>query len=79
MRSALMKSSLFIRIIMSWVHPDQGHPFVRLIYSVTEPVLDPIRRVLPTGGFGIDFSPIIVFLILEFLQRLTAPYVYYGL
>ena len=63
---------LLVRIFMSWVRPDPYNPFVKFIHNMTEPVLEPIRRYLPTGGF--DFSPIIVFVLLEFLQRLLFPY-----
>jgi YggT family protein len=54
---------------MSWIRPDPYHPFVRFIYKITEPVLEPIRRILPTGGIGLDLSPLIVFLLLHLLQR----------
>jgi YggT family protein len=61
---------LIIRIIMSWINADTRHPFSRWILTITEPVLQPIRRMLPTNQIGIDFSPIIVFLLLWFLQSL---------
>ncbi|HOG17005.1 MAG: YGGT family protein [Syntrophaceae bacterium PtaU1.Bin231] len=60
---------IIIRAILSWVNPDPYNPIVRLLYQVTEPVLDAIRRRLPIGGFGIDFSPVIVILVILFLQQ----------
>ncbi len=66
-----------IRIIMSWIRPSQHHPFVRFIYTMTDPVLDPIRRILPTSGMGFDFSPIVVFIILELLRNMLFSYSYY--
>ena len=56
------------RVVISWVNADPYNPIVRAIYSVTEPVLYRIRRALPVYGGGIDFSPIIVFIGIMFLQ-----------
>jgi YggT family protein len=56
------------RAIISWVNPDPYNAIVVFLYRVTEPVLRPIRRWLPTG-MGIDFSPVIVILVIVFLQR----------
>ncbi len=69
---------LLIRIVMSWIRPDPLHPFVKFIHDVTEPVLGPIRRMLPIQGFGFDFSPIIVFVILQLLEKMFLPYSYHG-
>jgi len=57
------------RVVLSWVNPDPFNPIVRFIHGVTEPVLHPIRRKLPLSFGGIDLSPIIVFLLIVFLQR----------
>lgn len=59
---------IIARAILSWVNPDPYNAIVRFIYQVTEPVLSRIRRMIPTYGMGMDFSPIIVFLIIMFLQ-----------
>ena len=62
------------RAILSWVSPDPYNPIVRFVHNVTEPVLYPIRRRLPLGFSGIDFSPIIVFLVIIFLQNFVVNY-----
>ncbi len=59
---------IIIRALISWVNPDPYNPIVQFLYRVTEPVLSPIRRLIPVYTTGIDFSPIIVFLIIIFLQ-----------
>jgi YggT family protein len=59
---------IIIRALISWVNPDPYNPIVQFLYRITEPVLSPIRRLIPTYTTGIDFSPIIVFLIIMFLQ-----------
>jgi len=59
---------IIVRALISWVSPDPYNPIVRFLYAVTEPVLSPIRRMLPFTSMGIDFSPIIVFLVIIFLK-----------
>ncbi|NMB45880.1 MAG: YggT family protein [Firmicutes bacterium] len=60
---------IFARIILSWIpNVDYYHPLVRFLYEATEPILQPFRRLLPSLG-GIDFSPILVFLVLEFVRN----------
>ncbi len=57
------------RAVLSWVNPDPYNPIVRFIHNVTEPVLYRIRTKLPLDFGGIDFSPIIVILVIIFLQN----------
>lgn len=59
---------IFIRAIISWVNPDPFNPIVQFLYRATEPLLAPIRRVVPLGNMAFDFSPVIAFLILLFLR-----------
>ncbi len=57
------------RVLLSWFpNFDRSNPIVRLIYDVTEPILQPIRNLLPQTGM-IDFSPLIVFLIITVLMQ----------
>jgi YggT family protein len=57
------------RAVLSWVNPDPYNPIVRFLYQATEPVLYRIRSSLPFQLTGIDFSPIIVFVIIIFLDN----------
>lgn len=59
---------IIARAILSWVNPDPFNPIVRFLYRVTEPVLRPIRRRLPTMQMGLDLSPMLVILAIYFLQ-----------
>jgi YggT family protein len=59
---------LIARAVISWVSPDPYNPVVRFLYNVTEPVLYRVRRLVPSVYGGIDFSPLIVLLGLQFLQ-----------
>ena len=59
---------VIIRALISWVNPDPYNPIVRFLVSATEPVLRPIRRLVPTYRIGIDLSPLIVILAIYFLN-----------
>ncbi|MBW1732647.1 MAG: YggT family protein [Deltaproteobacteria bacterium] len=64
------------RAVISWVNPDPYNTIVRFLYSVTEPVLYPIRRRLPINLGGLDFSPIIVILGIIFVQSFLIKTLY---
>lgn len=59
---------VIIGAVISWVNPDPYNPIVRFLRRATEPILRPIRRLLPVSGFGVDFSPVVLILIIYFLQ-----------
>jgi YggT family protein len=59
---------IIARAVLSWVNPDPYNPIVNFLYRITEPVLYRVRRWLPIGGMGIDFSPMIVLLVIFFLD-----------
>ncbi len=56
------------RAVLSWVSPDPYNPIVRFIHNVTEPVLYQIRKRVPMMYGSIDFSPIVVILLIIFLR-----------
>jgi YggT family protein len=70
-------------VIISWLTAfniiNYSNPYVRqingVLHQLTEPLLGPIRRVLPNLG-GLDFSPIILLLALQFVKRAIVYYVY---
>ena len=57
---------ILVRALISWVNPDPFNPVVQFLTRTTEPILQPIRRLLPP--MGIDISPIIAFLAIIFLK-----------
>jgi YggT family protein len=59
---------IIARALISWVNPDPYNKIVIFLYRVTEPVLRPVRRLMPWRNMGIDLSPIIVMLAILFLQ-----------
>ncbi|MDD2332293.1 MAG: YggT family protein [Candidatus Cloacimonetes bacterium] len=59
---------ILIRVVMSWLVRDYSNPIFRFVYTITEPVLGRIRRLLPP--MGLDLSPIILYFIINILIRL---------
>ena len=73
----LFTIAIFARVILTFIIPMSGnrpHPIVisisTLVNQVTEPVLGPVRRSLPTFG-GMDFSPMVVLIVLIVLRRVV--------
>lgn len=63
---------LITSIILSWIRPSPYHPvwgpIIRIVGAVVDPILNPIRRMMPPMG-GLDFSPMVVLLLARVLQR----------
>jgi len=59
---------VFARAVISWVQASPYNPIVQFLYTATEPILRPIRRRLPHTP-GVDLSPLVVLLLVVFLQR----------
>ena len=66
---------IIIRALLSWVNPDPYNPIVQILYRLTEPVLAPVRYRMPNIG-GIDASPIVVLLIIFFLQSFVVQSIF---
>jgi YggT family protein len=70
--SAVLSLMTFIvigRAIISWVNPDPHNPIVRFLNDSTEPLLTPLRRYIKPIGGTIDLTPIVLLLIIYFLQH----------
>ena len=63
----LLTIAIFARAILSWFNMDPRSPIIQVLDMVTEPVLDPIRRIMPRLGM-IDLSPLIAILLLQFVS-----------
>ena len=61
------------RVLMSWVNPMPSGGIGRLLFDLTEPILAPIRKILPRTQM-IDFSPLVAFLLLQLLADLAHRY-----
>ena len=60
---------IIVRTLWSWISPYPTNPAMRLIWNLTEPILGPVRSLLPSLG-GIDFSPMVAILLLQGLEYL---------
>ncbi len=63
----IYKLVLIARIALSWIPHNPHNPVITILYKITEPILEPVRRVIPSIG-GMDISPIIVFIALSFIK-----------
>ncbi len=59
---------ILARVISSWIIQDPTSQILRFLYAVTEPILGPIRSIMP--NMGLDFSPIVAYLLLNILRRI---------
>jgi len=63
--------------LITWVSPDPRNPVVVFLRRATEPVLEPVRRLLPPWRTaGLDLSPVIVLIAIQFVQRVVLPSLY---
>jgi YggT family protein len=60
---------VFAAVIVSWLNLSPDNPIVRVTRALTEPVLEPIRKILPDLG-GIDLSPMVLLFGIQLLRRL---------
>lgn len=56
--------AIIIQVVLSWVAPQSNNPIIGLLYQITEPIMAPARKLLPPMG-GMDFSPIITFMLIQ--------------
>jgi YggT family protein len=67
---------VIIRALLSWVRPDPYNPIVRFICGLVDPVAYRISRVIPTRIGMMDLSPLILILIVYFLQAFLVPVIH---
>ena len=60
---------IIVQVIISWINPDAYNPITMIMYQLSEPILRPVRRIIPSAG-GFDFSPLIVLVIINLLMIL---------
>ena len=71
--SGVLYVALLARVLSSWFNIGQTSPFypiIKLVFQVTEPILAPIRRVLPRLWM-LDLSPMVALILLSFIQRMV--------
>jgi len=67
----VLTAAIFIRVLLSWFPIDPRNPLVTILYEVTEPILEPLRRVVPRLGM-IDISPMIAIILIQVIGQFAA-------
>jgi YggT family protein len=67
----LLALCIFFRAILSWVSPDPTNPIVQFLDQITEPILGPLRQIVPRIGM-IDITPLVAIILLSFMSELVA-------
>jgi YggT family protein len=65
----ILSLAILARVLLSWVRVNPFNPVVSLLDQITEPILGPLRRIIPPIGM-IDITPIVALFLLRFLQRI---------
>ena len=60
---------IMVRVVLSWIPHDPYNQLIKLIYQITDVILNPIKEVLPLQSMGIDFSPIAAFFLIGFAKK----------
>jgi len=79
--SIVFNAFLFIVILsalLTWFNPDPYHPVVRFIWGLTEPIFRMIRKRIPLIFSGLDFTPVVVIIIIYFLKGFLVPVLLQG-
>ncbi len=70
----LLEMLILVRILLSWIVGYQGGSVMRLLYNLTEPILQPVRNMVDKsplgGGVGLDFSPVFALILLRLVKAL---------
>ncbi|MCH8949971.1 MAG: YggT family protein [Chloroflexi bacterium] len=67
----LLILAIFFRAILSWFVRDPNNPIVRVLDQITEPVLEPLRRIIPRMGM-MDLSPLVAIILLSVIASMVA-------
>ena len=65
---AILDLFVWARVIISWINHDPYNDIIRIIYQVTEPMLRPLRDIIPATSIGIDKSPFVLLFLLNIAE-----------
>lgn len=71
----ILSFAILARVIVSWISPGFDNPIVRILFEITEPILAPIRQIIPRLGM-FDLTPVIALLLIQLLQQLVVQIAY---
>ncbi len=61
--------AIIIRAVLSWIQPHPHNFLIRLLHKVTDPILNPLNRIIPPIA-GLDITPMVAIVIIQGIQRL---------
>lgn len=65
----ILSYAIIARAVMSWIRPNPHHPLMRILRKITDPILDPLERIIPPIA-GMDFTPVIAIVLIQLVQGL---------
>ena len=68
---AILDLFVWARVIISWIPHNPYNEITHIVYKVTEPILKPIRDIIPSSSIGIDISPFILLLVLNLAESMA--------
>ena len=68
---AILDLFVWARLIISWIPHDPYNDITRIVYKITEPMLKPIRDIIPASSLGIDISPFILLILLNIAESIA--------
>ena len=68
---AILDLFVWARLIISWIPHDPYNDIARIVYKATEPMLKPIRDIIPASSIGIDISPFILLVLLNIAESIA--------
>ena len=63
-----LEMAILLRVLLSWFRLDPYHPVVQIVHQITEPIIGPLRRIIPSIGM-IDITPMVALIILQIVQE----------
>ena len=73
----LLNLLIFVRVVLSWLNPNpyNPNPLVALVYQITNPILEPLRKIVPMVG-PLDITPIVALFLLDIVRRIILSLLY---
>jgi len=68
---AILDLFVWARLIISWIPHDPNNDITRIVYKVTEPMLKPLRNIIPSSSLGIDISPFILLVLFNIAESIA--------
>ena len=68
---AILDLFVWARLIISWIPHDPNNDITRIVYKATEPMLKPLRDIIPSSSLGIDISPFILLVLFNIAESIA--------